>query len=91
MKLDWGKTSTCKHENKYGDYLMMGSCGTPYCSWEEFHCRDCGAYVSECGCGCENGMSGWPRSRHRTERIKRRGLRPGSMSDIIHANAQVAK
>lgn len=59
----WEKVSKCKHENLSPDYCETVSCGTPYCKGSEVHCLDCGVYITECGCGCCNGMSGWPESR----------------------------
>jgi len=46
-------------------YSAMIVCSTPYCSGHEVRCQDCGVYISKCGCGSENGMSGWPHKRWR--------------------------
>jgi len=54
----WDKVNECKHAN-LSDYLVPIYCGTPYCTGMETHCLDCGVYISECGCGADNGMSGW--------------------------------
>jgi hypothetical protein len=67
----WKKVLKCEHEHLSEDYCEIFRCGTPYCSGDEVHCLDCGVYISECGCGFENGMSGWSRNRHRTEERKR--------------------
>lgn len=58
----WDKAEKCKHENAYPDYLESINCT---CGGYEFHCKDCGAYVSECRCGEQSGMSGWPHKRHK--------------------------
>lgn len=58
----WQRVESCKHENETG-YCRYFSCGTPLCEGIEFHCRDCGVYISECECMSGDGMSGWPRSR----------------------------
>lgn len=53
----WSKVENCKHENV--------RCVTEYCNGHESHCADCGVYIQECGCGFNNGMSGWPKSRYK--------------------------
>jgi hypothetical protein len=55
----------CKHKNLYPDYTDGGGCETPYCGWEEVHCKDCGRFIVTCGCGWNNSQSGWPMKRHR--------------------------
>lgn len=55
----WEKAHKCSHENLSPDYLGCTTCSTPYCSIVETHCLDCGVFISECGCGANNGMSGW--------------------------------
>jgi hypothetical protein len=49
----------CEHKNIYPNYYRGYSCGTPYCGVTEFHCKDCGRFVTRCGCGSWNGESGW--------------------------------
>jgi len=68
--MNWELVGNCKHENHYDDYYASGNCGTPYCEWHEFHCKDCGAYIQECGCGYNNGISGWSHARYRAHRRK---------------------
>ena len=68
--MNWDKIHKCKH--KWTDYLDNGSCGTPHCYWTESHCRKCGIYVTECGCGSMNGMSGEPYKKEKNRRLKRR-------------------
>lgn len=63
MSKFWDKVRECKHKNLWPCYSAYVSCGTPYCSGHEYHCKDCKAYVTECGCGFCNGLSGWPWSR----------------------------
>lgn len=62
METFWKKVHKCKHEPT-SNYLKYIYCDTPYCSCHEWHCRKCGVYISECGCGCNNGMSGWSEKR----------------------------
>ena len=58
------KAHNCKHENVSPDYYAVIRCSTPYChGGGEYHCLDCGAYVSECPCGANDGISGWPAKR----------------------------
>jgi len=63
MNKFWDKVSKCKHKNLSPDYNVGGNCATPYCSWWEDYCLDCGVYITKCGCGFNNGMSGWPYKR----------------------------
>jgi hypothetical protein len=58
----WDKVAKCEHKN-HTAYHKSTNCSTPYSSGTEIHCRDCGVYISECECGCCDGMSGWPWSR----------------------------
>jgi len=67
----WKKVSKCKHTNLSPDYLEDVYCDTPYCGGWEDHCLDCGVYITKCGCGFNNGMSGWPEKRHRLEERKK--------------------
>lgn len=59
----WQKVLTCHHEwdEKYSAYLR---CNTEHCSGTERKCKKCRVYSSTCGCGAENGLSGWPERRH---------------------------
>ena len=61
----WERVGNCEHKNLSPNYLEYIYCSTPYCSGHEVHCLDCGAYISECGCGCNNGISGWSNKRWR--------------------------
>ncbi len=67
----WRRVGRCKHE-WYPNYLEYVPCSTPMCGGSESYCMKCGVYVTKCGCGCENGMSGWPYRRFRRAEIKRR-------------------
>lgn len=67
----WERVMKCEHKNLNPNYYEYVSCWTPYCGGSEVHCLDCGVYISKCGCGSNNGMSGWPQKRHRTEEIKK--------------------
>jgi len=69
----WDKVLKCKHENLDPNYYEYIGCPTPYCSGSETHCLDCGVFISECGCGYNNGMSGWSHKRWQTERSKKYG------------------
>ena len=69
----WEKVSNCKHEET-ANYLVSVYCDTPYCHGYEYHCKHCGVYVTECGCGYNDGMSGWSHKRHlnHEKRIRRK-------------------
>ena len=63
MNKFWKKVYQCDHKNLSANYNGGGRCSTPYCSISEDHCLDCGVYISKCGCGCNDGMGGWPMKR----------------------------
>ena len=65
MAAFWDKVEKCNHDNLSQNYLEPINCGTPYCNGFETHCLDCGVYITQCDCGCENGLSGWPAKRWR--------------------------
>lgn len=68
--MNWRKVARCKHKN-LTDHYAWGGCGTPFCGgWTESHCRACGAFITNCPCGSNNGMGGW--SYKRIKRRKRR-------------------
>jgi len=68
----WDKVLKCTHKNMNPDYCEPIPCWTPYCSgWEE-HCLDCGVYITKCGCGFNNGMSGWSDTRWRRHEKRKR-------------------
>jgi len=72
MSKFWEKVEKCEHKNLNPNYFESISCDTPYCHGSEEHCLDCGVYISKCGCGFNNGMSGWPERRWhacRTDRM----------------------
>ena len=71
MKINWEKVYDCKHENHYSNYYAGGGCATPYCDWSEYHCRDCGVFIMECGCGFMNGISGWSYAKDKANRKRR--------------------
>jgi hypothetical protein len=73
MSKFWDKAVKCKHENLSPDYYEDIYCGTPYCGGWEDHCLDCGVYITRCGCGCNNGMSGWSYKRWRKIERKKYG------------------
>ena len=60
--MDWDKVLTCPHKNTT-DYYEDVFCGTPYCSGYEYHCKDCGAFITECSCKTMSGVSGWSSKR----------------------------
>ena len=68
----WNRVSKCEHTNTSPNYLTVFRCDTPYCEVEESHCLDCGVFISKCGCGFSNGMSGWPERRNRNNQHKKR-------------------
>jgi len=68
----WEKVLQCSHKNLYLDYFAYIHCSTPYCDGDEVHCKDCGVFISSCGCMCNNDMSGWSNARRIAyERSKR--------------------
>lgn len=67
----WDRVAGCKHENLYPNYSASVACGTPYCSGHEYHCKDCGVFIADCGCGFVRGLSGWPEARWRKLRRKK--------------------
>ena len=73
----WDKVNKCKHKNLYDNYLKMISCSSPYCYGHEVHCKDCNVYISTCGCGSENGMSGWSKQRWRNHERKKSRIQSG--------------
>jgi hypothetical protein len=59
--MNWNEVMACKHE-QVTEHSASGGCQV--CDgWDEWHCRDCGAFVKECDCGCNNGLSGWSSRR----------------------------
>ncbi len=68
----WEKVDKCKHENLSSCYYEFIYCPTPYCGGRESHCLDCDVYITKCGCGYNNGMSGWPEERWRSLAWSRR-------------------
>jgi hypothetical protein len=61
----WEKVHNCEHKNMNPDYCGNVHCGSPWCVGREQHCLDCNVYITECWCGSNNGMSGWPEKRWR--------------------------
>ena len=59
----WDKAEDCQHENLSENYFVGLYCETPYCYGQEYHCLDCGVYLSSCGCGYNRGESGWSAKR----------------------------
>jgi len=60
--MDWEKFKTCRHI--WTDYYDCGPCwGALGCVWYERHCKKCGAYVSRCPCGTEDGVAAVPRRK----------------------------
>ncbi len=53
------KSEPCKDGHDfYPDYMECWECsGGVGCEVVESHCRKCGWYISECGCGAESGQS----------------------------------
>lgn len=71
FNIGYEKKMKCKHENLYENYCVEFPCSTPYCSGYEVHCRDCGAYISTCKCGHNNGISKWSHKRWKAEYEKK--------------------
>jgi hypothetical protein len=57
------KKYNCKHINLYPNHLVTGRCSTPYCNWQEVHCKDCGMFITTCGCHYMDSISGWSELR----------------------------
>ena len=61
----------------YPNYLRFISCGTDYCSGDEMHCKACGWFITQCGCGSCNGASKISyKAEKAIEKKKKRSLRP---------------
>jgi len=67
----WKNVIKCQHKNLSPVYYEGIHCETPYCSGWETHCLDCGVFITKCGCGYNNSMSGWSERRHRIEANKK--------------------
>ncbi len=70
MSKFWDKVFKCNHKNKEPNYLENVNCATPFCNGDETRCADCGVFMTECGCGYCNGLSGWSEHRHRQKEFK---------------------
>jgi len=82
MNKFWKKVIKCNHENLSSDYYAPVYCGTPYCGGDEVHCLDCGVYISRCGCGFCNDVSGWPEKRWKKLYDKRSEKIIGDLNEI---------
>ena len=67
----WDKVIKCKHKNLSPNYCVPIYCTTPYCDGDEWHCLNCGVYISECRCLSNSGMSGWSYKRWRSYQKKK--------------------
>lgn len=65
----------CSHERLSNNYYESFSCETPFCEGSEIRCLQCGVYITTCGCGYNNGISGWPRKRWNKFIMNKRRLR----------------
>jgi len=72
----WDKVSKCNHKNLSDHYVSL-KCNTPYCPGYEVRCLDCGVYLSKCGCGQCNGMSGWSDAQWKTYYKNKRTVKNG--------------
>lgn len=66
----WAGVSKCLHKNLSSNYHASVHCSTPWCYGNESRCSDCGVYISECGCGASNELSGWPQKRRVRKEMK---------------------
>lgn len=68
----WRRVRHCTHKNLSPLYFKPLACAMSEVGSEgcETHCLDCGVYIGKCGCGCNDGMSGWPVARRLTESCK---------------------
>ena len=57
----WSKFKTCKHEpyDNYSVYVCCGNEDLGCTGGTEWHCKHCGAYITEDPCGSVSGASGW--------------------------------
>ena len=52
------KRRPCRdNKHDFTDYSASWSCSEDLCRGNEYHCRRCGWYISECLCGSSNGYS----------------------------------
>lgn len=68
----WARVERCQHEAAR-DYLVHVRCGHEElgCSGgSEWHCKHCGAYITDDPCGYVAGMSGWPYRRWKKNNLK---------------------
>lgn len=77
----WDRVERCRHEHISPNYLEFIQCGTPYCTGSEYHCLDCGAFITECGCHSIGGVSGWPYKRYLAEKRKQEEERDARGND----------
>jgi hypothetical protein len=54
---------SCPHTQLSETYFKSFNCETPYCEGQEVRCKQCGIFITTCGCGYNNSASGWPRKR----------------------------
>ena len=59
----WDTVEKCDHDNLTDHFDTFTCSGAYYCDGQEVHCRDCGVFITTCGCGFNNGESGWSRKR----------------------------
>lgn len=64
MSKFWKRVEKCKHEHLSPNYYELFGCIVCH-NGRESHCLDCGVFIEECACGCNNGFSGWSRARHK--------------------------
>ena len=85
----WRRVNRCKHrdEDLSPNYLAIWSCGEAEgCHASESHCLKCGAYIGSCGCGNENGVSGWSHRRWLTENHRQRDARRTAEADRLRSD-----
>ena len=66
----------CQHKNLYENYYYGFACWTTYCHAQEVRCKDCGMFITSCGCGFNNGESGWSETRWNKFRRKQNVRKP---------------
>jgi hypothetical protein len=70
---------------EYPDYSRVLYCWTDECCGDEYHCRKCGWFISECGCGFMNGASKISNKRWETIQRKKRE-RWAKQREVVDAN-----
>jgi hypothetical protein len=72
MTAFWRRVRRCKHKRESPNYHSHQYCGNEEVGCAgglEWHCLDCGAYITDDPCQVTKGMSGWPAKRWRHGKV----------------------